>query len=229
MKCIHAFGVVAVALGGTVLHADDPLDRVSEALSFSTFNNQLRGRLSGLADFEGYHFDQPAPGLIATGRDSLFNPRLALFFDAQIGAHLYLFTQSRLDRGFDPSDHGLELRLDEYALRLTPWEGGRFNLQAGQFATVVGNWVERHLSWENPFITAPLPYEQLTTIYDSEAPESVSDFVRINAEERYEYNPVIWGPSYATGVSLAGRFGPMEYAAEMKNAALSSRPEAWRM
>jgi hypothetical protein len=38
---------------------------------------------------------------------------------------------------------------------------------------------------------------------------------------------VIWGPSYATGVSVAGRIGQFDYAAEVKNASLSSRPESW--
>ena len=62
---------------------------------------------------------------------------------------------------------GAQVRLDEYALRVTPWDDGRFNLQVGKFSTVVGNWVQRHHSWENPFITAPLPYENLTAISDT--------------------------------------------------------------
>src|SRR6266567_1025556 len=82
--------------------------------------------------------------------DNLFNPRLTLFLDAQYGSQIYFFAQSRLDRGFDPSDRGAQVRLDEYALRITPWDDGRFALQIGKFATVIGNWVPRHLSWENP-------------------------------------------------------------------------------
>ena len=46
-------------------------------------------------------------------------------------------------------------------------------------------------------------------------------------DEKYEYIPVIWGPSYASGASVAGRLGLFEYAAEIKNASLSSRPESW--
>jgi hypothetical protein len=38
---------------------------------------------------------------------------------------------------------------------------------------------------------------------------------------------VIWGPSYATGVSVAGRVGKFDYAVEVKNASLSSGPESW--
>jgi hypothetical protein len=38
---------------------------------------------------------------------------------------------------------------------------------------------------------------------------------------------LIWGPSYASGISVSGRLGQFDYAVEMKNASLSSRPESW--
>jgi hypothetical protein len=226
MKTLHALGFGIVALAAARLSAQDVLDRLDEALTFSAFHDQARVRFSGLVDLEGYCYQQPAPGLIDASGDSLFNPRLTLFCDAQLGSHVYVFVQSRLDRGFDPSDGGAEVRLDEYALRLTPWNDGRFNLQVGKFATLVGNWPERHLSWENPFITAPLPYENLTAISDMEAP-SPRYFAGYTYGEKYDYNPVIWGPNYATGASVAGRLGKFEYAGEVKNASLSSRPESW--
>jgi hypothetical protein len=147
--------------------AQDFLDRIDRALTISAFDDRVRARLSGTLDIEGYLLQQPPPGLLFTSSEALFNPRLTLFLDVQIGSVLYLFAQARADRGFDPSDQGARLRLDEYALRLTPWEDGRFNLQVGQFATVVGNRSARHASWENPFITAPLPYENLTGVWDS--------------------------------------------------------------
>ena len=45
--------------------------------------------------------------------------------------------------------------------------------------------------------------------------------------DKYLRNPVIWGPSYATGFAVSGSLGRFDYAVEMKNAALSSRPESW--
>jgi hypothetical protein len=131
--------------------------------------------------------------------------------------------------------------IDEYALRVSPWEDGRFSVQIGRFATVVGNWVERHLSWENPFVTAPLPYENLTGIWDSYAPDSADTLLYWGyvphgqgdvgygnqSADKPLRNPIVWGPSYATGASVAGKIGHFEYAAEMKNASLSSRPEGW--
>jgi len=94
---------------------------------------------------------------------------------------------------------------------------------------VIGNWAPRHLSWDNPFITAPVPYERLTAIYDTEAPASVAQFVTIDPDELYEYNPVLWGPIYATGASVAGKIERFEYAAEIKNAGPSSRPASWNL
>jgi hypothetical protein len=206
---------------------DDWSDRVSEALSFSVADDQLGARISGTLDLEYYDFSGAAPGLIFTDNSYLWNPRLTLFLDAQAGSNFYFFVQARVDRGFDPTDAPLEVRLDEYAVRWTPWDDGRYNLQVGRFATVVGNYVQRHLSWDNPFVTSPLIYENMTPIYDHEAPEYVGDFSDGLSHDKYEYNPVIWGPSYATGLAMSGKLGKFDYAAEIKNASLSSRPESW--
>ncbi len=227
---MKAFRIIGLGLLGFVLPqlaAQEFMDRLDEALTITLGNDNIRARLSGLLDLEQYYFTPEAPGLIYSGGHSLFNPRLTLFLDAQIGPHIYLFAQSRLDRGFDPSDANLEVRPDEYALRVSPWDDGRFSGQAGRFASVVGNWNTRHWSWENPFVTAPLPYENPTAIYDSEAPESIRDFTQGVIESKYEYIPAIWGPSYATGASVSGRLGKFDYAAEVKNSSLSSRPETW--
>jgi hypothetical protein len=229
MKPVAALSLCFLACTARALDTDDLLDRVDAALSVAAFQDNVRLRLSGTMDLEGYHFQQPAPGLINSNIDNLFNPRLTLFLDAQIGSQVYAFAQSRLDRGFDPSDHGAQVRLDEYALRFTPWKDGRFTLQVGKFATVVGNWVPRHLSWENPFINAPLVYENVTAVSDKVAPRSVGYFVYRFYGEKYEFNPVIWGPSYASGVSVSGRLGMFDYAAEMKNSSHSSRPESWNV
>jgi hypothetical protein len=206
------------------------------AVSF--LDERVRIQLRGTMDMEAYRFDRPAPGLIFTPDDELVNPRAALFLDAQIGSHVYVFAQTRIDRGFDPTKQNIECRLDEYALRYTPWKDGRFNIQIGKFATVVGSWVSRHGSWENPFITAPAVYENVTAIWDTQPPSSIGTllrwaFVRPQGTTELQYAdkhlriPVIWGPSYATGAAVAGKLGKIEYAAEVKNQSLSSRPEYW--
>jgi hypothetical protein len=198
----------------------------------------VRARVSGTLDLEGYRFSQPEPGLIVAAGQALFNPRLTVFLDAQLGGHAYVFVQGRADRGFDPTDGSAEGRLDEYALRLTPWDDGRFNLQVGKFATVVGTWVRRHGSWDNPFVTAPLPYENLTGMWDVAAVRNAATLLRWAhvrpksfpgeqfADSHFRL-PIIWGPSYATGAAVSGEIGSFNYAIEIKNGSLSSRPEYW--
>src|SRR3989442_6932183 len=228
MKALLALNFCVLVWTAEAFEIDDFFDRLDSALTVSAFQDKLRTRLSGTIDLEVYHFQQPAPELIDSKIDNLFNPRLTLFLDTQLGKQVYFFAQSRLDRRFDPSNHGAAVRLDEYALRLTPWEDGRFSFQIGKFATVVGNFGPRHLSWENPFVDAPLVYENITPISDKVAPSSRRDFInRFEPANKYEFNPVIWGPDYASGVSVSGRLGQFDYAAEMKNSPLMSRPESW--
>ena len=219
--------IVAASISTLGLRAEEWLDRLDDALTVSSWNDRVRTRLSGLLDLEGYHFDSEPPGLIDTSRAIFFAPRMTLFLDSQIGSRVYAFAQARLDRGFDPGDFATRLRLSEYAVRINPEEGGPLTLQMGKAATVVGNWVPRHLSWENPFINSPLPYENVTALYDAEAPLSKDDFLHGPPERKYEYIPGIWGPVYATGGSLAYQAGKVDLAAEIKNTALSSRPEVW--
>jgi hypothetical protein len=230
MKLIPTLSFCVFTCSVFALEIDDYVDRLDNALTFAALQENVRARLSGMVDLELYHFQQPAPGVIDSNIDTLFNPRLTLFLDAQLGSPLYFFAEARLDRQFDPSNRGAQARLDEYALRLTPWQDGRFNIQFGKFATVVGNWVPRHLSWDNPLINAPLVYENVTGISDKAAPVSPKDFVRgFEPADKSEYNPVIWGPSYASGVSVSGRFGQFDYGAELKNSALASRPQSWSL
>jgi hypothetical protein len=213
-------------------------DRIDEALSVSSPGGDLRAHLSGDLDLETYRFGQPAPAFIdAPGRD-LFVPRLVLFLDAQAGSAIYAFAQARVDRGFDPSTDSLQARLDEYAVRVTPWRDGRLSLQGGKFATIVGNWVLRHGAWDNPFITAPLPYENLTGLWDAVAvrtAETLLDWAHVRprlsydepATDKYLRLPIIWGPSYGRGFSMAGELGAFTYAGEVKNTSLSARPAEW--
>ena len=232
--------IIACILAVLPVRADELFDRVEDALTFSTPNAQVRARLSGTLDLEGYSVQLPAPGVIYAEREELWTPRLSLFLDAQLGPRAYAFAQARADRGFDPQDEGAgRVRLDEYALRFTPSRRGHFNVQIGQFATVVGNWTERHLSWANPFITAPMPYEHLTGIWDNEPIRGSRLLLQwshvqpglpaaVAAAEKTLRLPIVWGPSYAMGAAVAGDVGKFRYAVEMKLGALSSRPEAWR-
>ncbi len=207
----------------------DGLDRVDRALGFATPGGFFRTELSALVDLEACYIDQHPPGLIFGGDDSFVSPRLSLFLDTHVGRHLYSLVEARVDRGFDPRSRSTSARFDEYLVRYTPREDARVNVQVGKFATVVGNWVARHDSWQNPFITAPLPYENVTTISDTAAPQSADGFLARRAipDRKREWVPVIWGPSYTSGAAVFGRLADFDYAFEVKNAALAARPAVW--
>lgn len=231
-------GLLLLCTAVTLRGADAFFDRVEEALTFSAAAEQVRARISGTFELEGYDFQRPPPGVIeATGR-RLFNPRLTIFVDAQFGSALYGFAQVRADRGFDPRAADGEVRLDEYALRYTPWRRGVLNVQIGRFATVVGNWANRHGGWVNPFVTAPLPYEHLTGIWDTDAVRSSNVLLQwarvrpgqptaVTAIEKTLRVPIVWGPAYVPGLAVSGDVGRFRYALEAKLGSLSSRPEAW--
>jgi len=235
-----AITAVVVAATAFSVHAE-LLEDFQKNLSFTTLEGRVRLRLSGTLDLEAYSIDSPAPALVYTAKHFLLNPRLTTYLDVKVDSYLYAFVQARVDRGFDPSDEGAQIRLDEYAIRITPVQDEAFpRIEIGKFATVVGNWVRRHGSWENPFIDAPLPYENLVGLWDIMAPDSAAtllywghvpfDGVTRFGDGYYDKKfrlPIIWGPSYASGLSIGGELGKMHYAFEVKNAALASRPESW--
>jgi len=205
------------------------LDQFSDALFLQSPNGVYRVDFSGLFDLEGYYIDQRPPGLLFGDGDSFVTPRLSLFVDARAGKHLYSYVQTRFDDGFHPRAPESHYRVDEYLLRYTPLDDPRLNLQVGKFATVVGNWVPRHLSWDNPFINTPLPYENILTVSDTSIPASPADFLsrRGQGDIKEKWLDIVWGPDYASGASVFGSLGPWDYAAEVKNASLSSRSTSW--
>lgn len=204
------------------------LDKLDDSLFLESKNGFARVDLSGTFDLEGYFIDQRPPGLLFQNTDFI-NPRLSLFLDARLGKHIYNFVQFRADRGFDPRTKIRDWRFDEYLLRYTPFDDSRVNVQVGKFATVVGNWVTRHLAWDNPFITAPLAYEGVATIADVNVPGTPAAFLARKKleDKKAAWLPLIWGPSYASGASVFGSAGRWDYALEIKNASISSRPAVW--
>ncbi len=225
---------IALRLALLLLVADAPaqqwLDDLEHSLTLQSPNGVFRTQLSGLLDLEGYYVDQRPPGLLFED-ESFFNPRLSVFLDTRLGEHFYGFVQARFDRGFDPGEADFEARADEYLLRYFPWSDNRLNLQFGKFATVVGSWVQRHYSWDNPLITAPLPYENVTPVSDDYPPSSPADFLARRAlpDAKDEWLPIIWGPVYTTGWGLFGTVGKFDYAFDLKNVSISSHPYSWQL
>jgi hypothetical protein len=204
------------------------LDTLDRNLHLQSRNGVFRSALSGLLDIEGYYVDQRPPGLLFA-EQSFVNARATFFVDTTFGDHFYSLVQARIDQGFDPHSKDFDARLDEWLLRWTPLNNSSLNLQFGKFATVVGSWVARHDSWQNPLITAPLPYENLTTVSEGELADTPAAFLarRHSPDVKDSYLPIIWGPAYTTGWAVLGSVGKFDYAFDFKNAAISSHPYAW--
>ena len=223
-KCLLAY-LTCAAISARASILEQPIN----PLHLQSTNGFFRSDISGLLDLEGYYIDQRPPGLLF-GNDSFFNPRLSLFLDVHLGQHIYIGVQGRADRGFDPdSMPNGDARADEYFLRYTPFDDSRLNLQFGKFAMVFGNWIQRHDSWNNPLINAPLAYENVTTISDGVVPASPAAFLarRSIPQKKANWLPIIWGPSYTSGGAVFGSVNKFDYAFEIKNASISSRPAVW--
>jgi hypothetical protein len=111
-------------------------------------------------------------------------------------------------------------------MRYTPWDRPLLNLQVGKFATMDRQLGSPARLLDQPFITAPLPYEHVTTVSDASAPgrRRVSRPPQSARQERL-WVPVIWGTELHErrgGIRPALAF---DYALEVKNAALAARPE----
>ncbi|MGV3664374.1 MAG: porin [Prosthecobacter sp.] len=206
------------------------LDTVDDKMSFQSAALGLRADLSMMADATVYAAEQPAQGLLYGDDHVFFAPRLITFLDVNVGSRVLLHGQMRVDRGFDPaSASGGQVRLDEYFLQLRLGPQEEINLRLGKFATAFGSWPKRNLSWDNPLVTAPMAYEDMLPMTDGFAPGGLAGFAarRDMPDNKRDWVPIVWGPSYATGLSLFGRVDVFEYAFEVKNAGIASRPQTW--
>ena len=222
--------LVLLLSGTTALRGGGFFDTLDEKTRFDSDALGLHADLSFMTDATLYIPELPAQGLVISDDHLLFVPRLMTFFDVQMGDRLTLHTQVRADRGFDPgaAPDG-EVRLDEYYLQARILKDDDLNVRVGKFGTAFGSWAKRSLSWNNPFVTAPMAYEDVLTVSDQGIPLSVNQFVhrRDVSDKKNLWLPILWGPSYATGLSVSDRIDWVEYALEVKNASISSSPEVW--
>ncbi len=199
------------------------------AHEISSADGFWRASFEGRVEAEVWHMDQSPPGLVIFDESTYFQPRLVLALDLMAGEHWLAHVETRWDRGFDAGarDEG-DFRVDEVFLRWRPLGDQRLQVQVGKFATVFGNWVERHAFFDNAFLDAPLPYNRMLALNDR-GPSRVATIAarREVRDAKTAWLPVIWGPSYATGFAVFGALGKIDYALELKNASLASRPDAW--
>lgn len=206
------------------------LDSVGEKMHFESEALGIRADVSFMADATVFAAERQAQGLLFEDDQVFFAPRLITFLDVELGERVTLHGQMRVDRGFDPgSAPDGQVRLDEYYLQARLWRQNEVNMRIGKFATAFGRWAKRSLSWDNPLITAPMAYEDMLPISGALAPGGLGGFStwRNQPDNRTGWMPLVWGPSYATGLSVFGSVDMFDYALEVKNAGISSRPQDW--
>jgi hypothetical protein len=197
-------------------------------LQLSSTDGFWRFDLRPSAEFVYWHTDAPAPGLLSFTGTDFFEPRISLRFNAAAGEKWLLHVLTQWDRGFDPgSREDGDFRVDEVFLRWRPFGDATLNLQAGKFATSFGNWLPRHGFWDDPFLTPPLPYDELLAVNDRSARNPSATTIATRATGKRAWLPMIWGPNYTSGVSVFGSSAHWDYALEAKNAAINSRPDSW--
>jgi hypothetical protein len=183
-------------------------------------------------DFEV--FERPPPPLVQTGQSQIYWPQLNGLLSMEFGEHLSFVALGQAYRGFDPVDESVSANLSEYFVVLQPFDTPALVLKGGTFATCYGQWVNRHFSFQNPLINAPMMYEVMTNVSDgsdnlSATPGRAAFLNRKNLASNVPgWLPVVWGPSYTSGGQIGGTAGIFDYALELKNAGLASRPSDWQ-
>ncbi len=206
---------------------------VFTATSFAEIQIEFGGSLEATY----YHTDTPAPGLLKQNSEDFFAPRLETSLDLLFNNYWYFHATARYDRGFDAGDRDEgEIRLDEALLRYRPFGDDSLNIQIGKTATIFGAYVNNHRFHDNPFITAPLPYDQIigvnvvnpnSTSRSAIAGRASGTLPGIFETAKRPWAATVWGPAYSTGITVTGTIERFDYAAEIKNVDISAHPDQW--
>lgn len=215
------------------------IERLREFQSFQSDDGQISFNVDLWLTLDYFVMSQPPPGFIQTSSGQLFAPSLSGLFTMNVSQHIGLVFLGLVNRGFDPADTSVQAMPAEYYVQIMPFDSPVLNFKGGKFETAFGQWVNRHFSTQNSLINAPLMYGWETTITDGAgpstagvppniAPAMTGFLARKNIPDTVSrWIPMVWGPSYASGFQLNGTVETFDWAVEMKNAPLASRPEQW--
>jgi len=213
---------------------EDAVDRLKQFHSIESPDGGFRVSSDFWLTQDFMVFDQPPPAFVQTGQSQIYWPAVSGLMSIEAGDHLSFVALGQAYRGFDPKDASLNANLDEYFAVIKPLDTNALIIKGGTFATCYGQWVNRHFSFQNPLINAPLMYEGLTNVTDgangaTATPTRAQFLNRKNVVNQVaSWVPVIWGPSYTSGGQIGGTWQKFDYALELKNAGLSSRPSEWQ-
>ena len=234
LSIIGGLGLLGLTMARAQVSMPEPvtqaLDHVKDALTYQSQDGLWYAHLSGQTDLTEYYLGGQPWGLIYADPTShyLFAPRQTLNLDASYGDRLTFYGKFRWDDGYDPNENHNDVRVDEIYVRAVAVPG-HLDFQVGKFATVFGSYVNHSNTWDNPLITAPLPYEQITSVLDGFVMPTADGFasIRNQPDDATTWVPVIWGPSYTPSAAFFGTWDKWDLAAQMSAQALSSRPETW--
>ncbi|MGJ8640176.1 MAG: hypothetical protein ACSHYA_12370 [Opitutaceae bacterium] len=232
--------LAAVSSLSAIESIDQQLDRLKDALIYETTDGWFYIEAGAQFDLTGMYSenqDGNPPGFFFpdVGERYDFSPRLTLTLDAFAGDHLYGFLKFRADDGVHPGagqyyGSEQEYRVDELFVRGTFLDGA-LNIQAGQFVPILGNFLNRQDNWDMGLVSAPMLYEQVTSISDFFVPASAASFAgRRNASDfprKLFWIPAYWAQLYTRGVSAFGTHEQWDYALNFTNRAPSSRGVTW--
>ena len=138
----------------------------------------LTMEFGGELDLELYVYEDEAPGVsvedAALRSDHYKRPgqadsaegggRLKLTIDGALGERITWFFEGRIDHGA-PFDEGeaVGARVEQAWAQAALVEDAALDLRLGKFAPPLGNFLPRHQPRQNPLVTFPLPYDQITT------------------------------------------------------------------
>jgi hypothetical protein len=118
-------------------------------------------------------------------------------------------------------------------VRVRPWRGREFDIQAGRIPPSFGAFGRRAYGTENPLIGYPLAYQYLTSLHSDAVPSSADDLLRMRARgwrssfpvgDPYEGPglPLISAFRWDLGVQARWGQGPVELAGSLTTGTLSN-------
>ena len=206
---------VALCLLAAPAPADEPL---------VLFGGRLRlgGELSGTIapEDEGY-FNYSDYGV-----SNLRLFRVDITAEARLASFASLLADVRSDNLDSPRMYALYLRV-------RPWSGRAFDVQAGLVPPVFGSFPRRRYAYDNPLPSVPLVYQYLTVLRDDAVPSRAEDLVaqrgrgwRVRYPVGDSYagpgQPVVNGEKWDTGLEVRLGERPWSLAAAVTQGTLSN-------
>jgi hypothetical protein len=162
--------------------------------------------------------------------DALRLFRVAVSGAVRTGAHLEVLGDVRAEADITEGDW--TVRPYALYLRVRPWVGRAFDIQAGEIPPSFGTFGRRGYGTDNPLVGMPLAYQYLTALRADAVPSSADDLLRMRAHGwsvRYPIGntaaapglPVVNALRYDTGVQVHVGSGLAEISVSLTNGTLA--------